>query len=96
MSLTGQIAEFQNYEEYREIHWDGSFEDYLEKDDLLIALERNALGEFDLVLHLGACSSTTAGSDVACAAAPAGAAAKESGQLNSSVGSRSSADPVRI
>ncbi|MQA88645.1 MAG: ADP-glyceromanno-heptose 6-epimerase [Gemmatimonas sp.] len=35
------------------------FEDYLEKDDLLPALERGALGGFDLVLHLGACSSTT-------------------------------------
>ena len=35
------------------------FEDYLEADDLLPALEREALGDFDLVLHLGACSSTT-------------------------------------
>ncbi|MEX0912074.1 MAG: ADP-glyceromanno-heptose 6-epimerase [Gemmatimonadota bacterium] len=35
------------------------FEDYVEKDDLLPALEAGALGEFDLVLHLGACSSTT-------------------------------------
>ncbi|MEX2583548.1 MAG: ADP-glyceromanno-heptose 6-epimerase [Gemmatimonadota bacterium] len=35
------------------------FEDYVEKDDLIPALERGALGEFDLVLHLGACSSTT-------------------------------------
>lgn len=35
------------------------FEDYLEADDLLPALERQALGRFDLVLHLGACSSTT-------------------------------------
>jgi ADP-L-glycero-D-manno-heptose 6-epimerase len=35
------------------------FDDYLEKDDLLPALERGALGSFDLVLHLGACSSTT-------------------------------------
>jgi ADP-L-glycero-D-manno-heptose 6-epimerase len=35
------------------------FEDYVEADDLLPALERGALGAFDLVLHLGACSSTT-------------------------------------
>ena len=35
------------------------FEDYLEADDLLPLLERGALGDFDLVLHLGACSSTT-------------------------------------
>lgn len=35
------------------------FEDYLEADDLLPALERGALGKFDVVLHMGACSSTT-------------------------------------
>ncbi len=35
------------------------FEDYLEADDLLAALERGGLGSFDLVLHMGACSSTT-------------------------------------
>lgn len=35
------------------------FEDYIEADDLLPALERGGLGRFDLVLHLGACSSTT-------------------------------------
>src|SRR5690606_11457749 len=35
------------------------FEDYIEADDLLPALERGALGSFDLILHLGACSSTT-------------------------------------
>jgi ADP-L-glycero-D-manno-heptose 6-epimerase len=35
------------------------FEDYLEADDLLPALERGALGRFDLVLHMGACSATT-------------------------------------
>lgn len=34
------------------------FEDYLEADDLLEALERGALGHFDTVLHMGACSST--------------------------------------
>lgn len=35
------------------------FEDYLEADDLMAPLERGALGRFDLVLHLGACSATT-------------------------------------
>ncbi len=34
------------------------FEDYLEADDLLERLERGALGRFDTVLHMGACSST--------------------------------------
>ncbi|MBL0938370.1 MAG: ADP-glyceromanno-heptose 6-epimerase [Gemmatimonadaceae bacterium] len=35
------------------------FEDYLEADDLMSRLESGALGKFDLVLHLGACSATT-------------------------------------
>ena len=35
------------------------FADYVEADQLLSRLQGNALGEFDLVLHLGACSSTT-------------------------------------
>jgi ADP-L-glycero-D-manno-heptose 6-epimerase len=35
------------------------FEDYLEADDLFPRLQSGALGKFDLVLHLGACSSTT-------------------------------------
>jgi len=35
------------------------FEDYLEADTLLERLERNAQGSFDVVLHMGACSSTT-------------------------------------
>ncbi|GJG87067.1 ADP-L-glycero-D-manno-heptose-6-epimerase [Gemmatimonadetes bacterium T265] len=36
-----------------------AFEDYLEADDLLPRLERHALGRFDCVLHMGACSATT-------------------------------------
>ena len=36
-----------------------AFEDYLEADDLFERLEAGRLGEFDLVLHMGACSSTT-------------------------------------
>jgi len=35
------------------------FADYIEADDLLPCLQTGALGKFDLVLHLGACSSTT-------------------------------------
>ena len=35
------------------------FADYVEADDLLPRLQTGALGKFDLVLHLGACSSTT-------------------------------------
>ena len=35
------------------------FEDYVEATDLMTRLESGALGEFDLVLHLGACSATT-------------------------------------
>jgi ADP-L-glycero-D-manno-heptose 6-epimerase len=36
-----------------------AFEDYLEADDLLPRLASGALGEFDCVLHMGACSATT-------------------------------------
>ena len=36
-----------------------AFEDYLEADDLLSRLESKSLGRFDVVLHMGACSSTT-------------------------------------
>src|SRR5258708_4663122 len=35
------------------------FEDYIEASDLLAGLESNRLGDFDLVLHMGACSSTS-------------------------------------
>jgi ADP-L-glycero-D-manno-heptose 6-epimerase len=35
------------------------FADYVEADQLLPRLQNRALGKFDLVLHLGACSSTT-------------------------------------
>jgi ADP-L-glycero-D-manno-heptose 6-epimerase len=36
-----------------------AFEDYLEAPDLLPRLEAGALGDFDCVLHMGACSATT-------------------------------------
>src|SRR3954469_18196077 len=35
------------------------FEDYIDADDLLGDLESARLGAFELVLHMGACSSTT-------------------------------------
>ena len=35
------------------------FADYIEADDLLPRLQNGALGKFDLILHMGACSSTT-------------------------------------
>lgn len=35
------------------------FEDYLDADDLQPLLDSDALGRFDLVLHMGACSATT-------------------------------------
>src|ERR1039458_4540778 len=35
------------------------FADYVEAESLLPRLQSNALGKFDLVLHLGACSATT-------------------------------------
>jgi ADP-L-glycero-D-manno-heptose 6-epimerase len=35
------------------------FEDYVEADGLLYRLQAGALGKFDLVLHMGACSATT-------------------------------------
>ena len=36
-----------------------AFEDYVEADDLFDRLRTGALGRFNLVLHMGACSSTT-------------------------------------
>lgn len=35
------------------------FSDYVEADDLLSRLQSGTLGKFNLILHLGACSSTT-------------------------------------
>lgn len=36
-----------------------AFEEYIEADDLLHRLDSKSLGRFDVVLHMGACSSTT-------------------------------------
>jgi ADP-L-glycero-D-manno-heptose 6-epimerase len=35
------------------------FEDYVQADDLFVRLDSGSLGRFDLILHMGACSSTT-------------------------------------
>ncbi len=50
--LLGRTGKWRNLAPLR-------FEDYLEADDLLPRLRAGALGRFDLVLHLGANSSTT-------------------------------------
>lgn len=53
------VADFlessRKWENLRELR----FEDYLEADRLLERLQSGSLGAFDLVLHMGACSSTT-------------------------------------
>ena len=36
-----------------------AFEDYVDAGDLLARIEAKSLGRFDLILHMGACSSTT-------------------------------------
>ena len=54
MSLVGQIADFQDYDEYRELHWDGSFEDYLELVRKNPRVTRNAFQRvYDMVLSHG-------------------------------------------
>jgi serine protein kinase len=54
MSLVGQIAELQNYEEYAELHWEGSFEDYLELVKKNPRVTRNAFQRlYDMVLAHG-------------------------------------------
>ena len=54
MSLVGQIADFQDYDEYRELHWEGSFEDYLELVKRNPRVTRNAFQRvYDMVLAHG-------------------------------------------
>jgi ADP-L-glycero-D-manno-heptose 6-epimerase len=52
--LLGTSAKWRNLVPLR-------FRDYVEADQLLPRLQNGALGKFDLILHLGACSSTTEG-----------------------------------
>ena len=54
MSLVSQIAELQNYDEYKELHWEGSFEDYLNLVRKNPRITRNAFQRvYDMVLTHG-------------------------------------------
>ncbi|HLL24715.1 MAG TPA: serine protein kinase, partial [Kofleriaceae bacterium] len=54
MSLVGQIAELQNYATYKELSWEGSFEDYLDLVRRTPQVTRNAYQRlYDMVLSHG-------------------------------------------
>src|SRR5215471_12574011 len=54
MSLVGQIAELQNLKTYKELSWEGSFEDYLELVRKNPHVTRNAYQRlYDMVLSHG-------------------------------------------
>lgn len=54
MSLVGQIAELQDYKEYEDLHWEGSFEDYLSLVRKNPRVTRNAYQRvYDMVLSHG-------------------------------------------
>ncbi len=54
MSLVGQIASLQNYASYKELAWEGTFEDYLEMVRKRPQLTRNAYQRlYDMVLSYG-------------------------------------------
>src|SRR6476659_6192103 len=54
MSLVGQIAELQNYATYKELSWEGSFEDYLALVRKTPSVTRNAYQRlYDMVLSHG-------------------------------------------
>ncbi len=54
MSLVGQIAELQNYATYKELSWEGSFEEYLEIARKTPQITRNAYQRlYDMVLSHG-------------------------------------------
>ena len=54
MSLVGQIAELQNYATYKELAWEGSFEDYLGLVRKAPQITRNAYQRiYDMVLSHG-------------------------------------------
>jgi len=54
MTLVGQIAELQNYATYKELSWEGSFEDYLELVRKTPSITRNAYQRlYDMVLSHG-------------------------------------------
>ena len=54
MSLVGQIASLQNYATYKELAWEGSFEDYLDLVRKRPQVTRNAYQRlYDMVLSHG-------------------------------------------
>src|SRR5688572_28736955 len=54
MSLVGQIAELQNYATYKDLAWDGTFEEYLEVVRRTPQVTRNAYQRlYDMVLSHG-------------------------------------------
>jgi len=54
MTLVGQIAELQNYATYKELSWEGSFEDYLNLVRKTPQVTRNAYQRlYDMVLSHG-------------------------------------------
>jgi len=54
MSLVGQIAELQNYATYKDLAWDGTFEDYLDLVRKTPQVTRNAYQRlYDMVLSHG-------------------------------------------
>ncbi len=54
MTLVRQIADLQNYEEYKELHWEGSFEQYLELVRKNPRVTRNSFQRvYDMVLSHG-------------------------------------------
>jgi serine protein kinase len=53
-SLVTKIAAFQNYDEYRNLHWEGSFEEYLEFVKRRPELTRNAYQRlYDMIVSYG-------------------------------------------
>ncbi len=53
-SLVSKIASFQNYDEYRNLHWEGAFEDYLDLVKTRPAVTRNAYQRlYDMIVSYG-------------------------------------------
>ncbi|HJL20018.1 MAG TPA: serine protein kinase [Sandaracinaceae bacterium LLY-WYZ-13_1] len=53
-SLVSKIASFQDYDEYRDLHWEGSFEDYLDIVKKQPQVTRNAYQRlYDMVVSYG-------------------------------------------
>lgn len=53
-NLVSKIASFQNYDEYRNLHWEGSFEEYLDLVKARPAVTRNAYQRlYDMIVSYG-------------------------------------------